>query len=163
MASESSRADRPAVAVALVEVDATNWQAVAEVAPRPGQERFVAPITYYLCLGHYNQIWRSLAVVVDGKVVGHIMWAIDDADGSRWIGGVVIDAAAQGRGIGRAALLALIDRLRADPDCREVALSYNPENHVARKLYADLGFVETGEMEDDEIVARRPITPAHHP
>jgi predicted GNAT family acetyltransferase len=25
---------------------------------------------------------------------------------------------------------------------------------VARKLYADLGFVETGEMADDEIVAR---------
>ena len=147
---------QPPGAVELVEVSVANWRAVADVAPRRDQERFVAPVTRYLCLGHYEQVWRSLAVVLDGAVVGHIMWAIDDADKSRWIGGVVIDAAAQGRGIGRAALVAMIDRLRADPECREVALSYEPDNHVARKLYADLGFLETGEMEDDEIVARRP-------
>jgi diamine N-acetyltransferase len=69
----------------------------------------------------------------------------------------VIDAAAQGRGIGRAALEAMIARLAADPECHEVALSYDPENEVARRLYAGLGFVETGEMEDDELVARRSI------
>ena len=85
------------------------------------------------------------------------MWAIDDADGSRWIGGVVIDAAAQGRGIGRAALETLIARLATALDCHEVALSYGPENRVARGLYASLGFVETGEHEDDELVARRSI------
>ena len=148
---------RPPVAVELVEISAAIWRAVADVAPRPDQERFVAPITRYLCLGHYEQVWRSLAVVVDGTVVGHIMWAIDDADKSRWIGGVVIDAAAQGRGIGHAALVAMIDRLGADAECHEVALSYEPDNNAARKLYAGLGFVETGEMEDDEIVARRPV------
>jgi diamine N-acetyltransferase len=35
-----------------------------------------------------------------------------------------------------------------------VALSYAPENRVARDLYLGLGFVESGEVEDDEIVAR---------
>jgi diamine N-acetyltransferase len=34
------------------------------------------------------------------------------------------------------------------------ALSYAPDNTVARHLYSDLGFVETGEMAEDEIVAR---------
>ena len=33
------------------------------------------------------------------------------------------------------------------------ALSYEPENEVAKKLYASFGFVENGEMDDDEIVA----------
>jgi RimJ/RimL family protein N-acetyltransferase len=42
----------------------------------------------------------------------------------------------------------------AEPDCPNVALSYVPENKAARALYASLGFVETGELEDDEIVAR---------
>ena len=132
MTSESETARRhPVAGVELVEVDATNWRDVAGVTPRAGQERFVAPITYYLCLCHYGQIWHPLAVVVDG--------------------------AKQGQGIGRAAIEALIDRLSAHPDCREVALSYDPENLVARKLYASLGFVETGEWEDDEIVARRSV------
>ena len=158
MASEANMAASSASStVALVDVDAGNWRDVAAVTPRPDQERFVAPITYYLCLCHYGQVWHPLAVVVDGAIVGHMMWAIDEADGSRWIGGVVIDAAAQGRGIGRAALEALIERFATNPDCREVALSYDPENDVARRLYASLGFVETGELEDDELVARRGI------
>ena len=31
--------------------------------------------------------------------------------------------------------------------------SYEPENEVAKKLYASFGFVENGEMDGDEIVA----------
>jgi diamine N-acetyltransferase len=38
--------------------------------------------------------------------------------------------------------------------CSSCALSYSPGNSVARDLYLALGFVETGEMEDDEPVAR---------
>jgi diamine N-acetyltransferase len=158
MGTESNTvADRGNRNIVLVDVDAGNWREVARVTPQRHQERFVAPITHYLCLCHYGQEWHPLAVRVDGAIVGHVMWAIDDVDGSRWIGGVVIDAAVQGRGIGRAALELLIARLTTDPDCREVALSYNPENHVARQLYARLGFVETGEYEDEELVARRRI------
>jgi len=31
--------------------------------------------------------------------------------------------------------------------------SYEPENELAKKLYASFGFEETGEMDGDEIVA----------
>jgi diamine N-acetyltransferase len=65
----------------------------------------------------------------------------------------VIDAAHQGRGIGRATMEAALDRFTRD-GATNVALSYSPENEVARHLYRSMGFVETGEMEDDEIVAR---------
>jgi diamine N-acetyltransferase len=51
---------------------------------------------------------------------------------------------------------ALLDHLAGQPGFREAALSYEPENTVARQLYASLGFVETDERVDDEIVARRP-------
>jgi diamine N-acetyltransferase len=156
MAAESNIVEgRGSRNIGLVDVDAGNWREVVRVTPQPDQERFVAPITYYLCLCHYGQVWHPLAVRVDGAIVGYVMWAIDDVDGSRWIGGVVIDAAVQGRGIGWTALELLIARLAADPDCREVALSYDPDNHVARQLYARLGFVETGEYEGKELVARR--------
>ena len=59
----------------------------------------------------------------------------------------------QGRGIGRATMEEALDRFTHD-GATNVALSYSPENEVARHLYRSMGFVETGEMEDDEIVAR---------
>ena len=139
--------------VRLVEVDAENWRALTEVKSKPGQERFVASVAWYLCLAHYGDDWHSLAIEVDGSIVGHLMWAIDEEDGSAWLGGLVIDADAQGSGIGHAALVAFLDRFTED-EHTNAALSYLPDNTIARKLYADLGFVETGEMADEEIVAR---------
>lgn len=139
--------------VRLVEVDAENWRALTEVKSKPGQERFVASVAWYLCLAHYGDDWHPLAIEVDGSIVGHLMWAIDEEDGSAWLGGLVIDADAQGSGIGHAALVAFLDRFTEDGHTN-AALSYLPDNTIARKLYADLGFVETGEMADEEIVAR---------
>jgi len=42
----------------------------------------------------------------------------------------------------------------AEQGARRVALSYEPENTVARRLYESLGFRETGETEGEEVVAR---------
>jgi diamine N-acetyltransferase len=139
--------------VRFVDVDATNWSFLAEVEPRSDQWEFVAPVTRYLCLAHYGGEWHPLAIEVDGSIVGHVMWAVDEEDGSTWLGGLVIDAAHQGRGIGRATMEAALDRFTQN-GTTNVALSYSPENVVARHLYRSMGFVETGEMEDDEIVAR---------
>jgi diamine N-acetyltransferase len=79
--------------------------------------------------------------------------AVDPADESYWIGGLLIDAASQGRGLGRATVQLMVSQAReaARPS---VALSHEPDNTVTRQLYAALGFVETGETEDDEVVAR---------
>jgi diamine N-acetyltransferase len=139
--------------VRLVEVDGSNWRAAAGVTPQAGQDRFVAAVAYYLCLAHYGGVWHPLGVEVDGSIVGHVMWALDEEDGSVWLGGLVIDAAAQGLGIGRAVVLGFLQRFSEDGRTN-VALSYLPDNTIARKLYTDIGFVETGEMADDEIVAR---------
>ena len=53
-----------------------------------------------------------------------------------------------------AAMEALLEHLARQPGYREAVLSYEPENAVARRLYTSLGFVETGERVDDELVAR---------
>ncbi|WP_212990396.1 GNAT family N-acetyltransferase [Actinoplanes auranticolor] len=143
----------PGVDITIEPVTAANWRACAALTVHPGQREFVNAVTYYLCLCNYGDTWQPLAAVRDGEVVGFCMWGIDD-DRSRWIGGVVVDAARQRTGIGRAMIGALVERLAADPDCPNVALSYSPANEAARALYASLGFVETGELEDDEVVAR---------
>jgi diamine N-acetyltransferase len=140
--------------VKLVPVDATNWRQVIRVAARPDQEAFVAPTANYLCLCHYGGEWQPWAVAARDHVVGHAMWAREEADGSVWLGGLVIDADEQGKGYGQAAVEAFIEEFTSGSGDVNVALSYSPENEVARTLYLKLGFVETGEMEDDEVVAR---------
>jgi diamine N-acetyltransferase len=145
-------------AIELRPVDAHNWRACADLEVAPGQRDFVSPVARYLCLCHYGDVWQPLAVCADDEVVGFVMWAVDPGDQSGWIGGLVIAQARQRNGFGRATVEALTSRLFEDKVCRSCALSYSSGNFVARALYRSLGFVETGETEDDELVAR--LSPA---
>lgn len=153
------RGVRPGASVALmpvelVEITADNWRHVVAVEPHDAQREFVAPVSRYLCVAFYDGEWHPLAVVHDARVVGHIMWAFDEHEQAHWIGGAVIDAAHQGRGLGREAMTTIIDRLRRSETATEFALSYMPENRLARSLYMSLGFVETGETDGHEVIAR---------
>ncbi len=66
----------------------------------------------------------------------------------------MIAEAHQRRGYGREAMRLLIERMRAIPGCRQISISYGPENNEARTLYSSLGFRITGEYEGEEEVAR---------
>jgi diamine N-acetyltransferase len=140
--------------IELRQVGAGNWRACADLEVAAEQRDFVSPVARYLCLCHYGGLWQPLAVYAGDEVVGFVMWAVDPGDQSGWIGGLVIDQARQRRGYGRATVEALTRRLLETGGCSSCALSYSPGNAAARALYASMGFVETGEMEDDELVAR---------
>ncbi len=135
------------------EVDADNWRAVADVAPRDEQRRFVAALAArYLLLSLREGVWNSLAVYADESVVGHVMWGLDEDDGSHWIGGFLVDAPEQGKGVGWAMLQTMIAYLAGKPHCRVIRVSYHPENVAAARLYASAGFTPTGAREGDEMV-----------
>lgn len=135
-------------------VDASTWRAVADLEVDPAQRRFVAEPSRYLALCAYGGDWAPLAVRLGDEVVGMLMWAIDPEDGACWLGGVLIDRRWQRRGIGRSAVAAALVRLAEQGRVAGFALSYHPDNAVARRTYRTLGFVETGETEGDEVVAR---------
>jgi len=143
--------------VSLREVDSDNWRACAALQVSEGQRDFVMPASYYLALCHYGRLWRPLAIYSGTDVVGFVMWAIDPSDHSGWLGGLTIDQRRQGSGYGSAAVEAVLRLLREEHGCTSAALSYSPDNVGARRLYASLGFEETGELEDDELVARKPL------
>ncbi|MFD6041079.1 GNAT family N-acetyltransferase [Streptomyces koyangensis] len=148
--------DRTGRLVTLAPVTDANWRAVADLAPHDDQRRFVAALgARYLLLSLREEVWTSLAVDAGDRTVGHLMWAYDADEDAHWIGGMLVDAAEQGRGVGRAALNVLLDRFAADPGCREIRLSVHPDNTAATRLYTALGFRPTGLLEDDEVVLGR--------
>ncbi|MFD4031592.1 GNAT family N-acetyltransferase [Streptomyces sp. NPDC058637] len=144
--------DRLGRRVALRDIDADNWRAVADVAPLDDQRDHVPALAArYLLLTTREDTWHSLAVCAGDDVVGHVMWARDE-DGSYWIGGMLIDGVQQGRGVGRAVVRTLTAWLAEREDCEVVRLSYAPGNTAAGRLYTSLGFRPTGDVEDDEVV-----------
>ena len=148
--------DEPRPTVSLRPVDAGSWRDVARLTIAAGQERFVASPTYYLALCAYGDVWKPMSVhdAGTGEVVGFLMWGVDDSDGSCWLGGVLIGAEHQGHGVGRAAIVEALRVLQPVERSAGFALAYHPDNSVARSLYTSLGFAETGEVDDDEVVAR---------
>ena len=144
--------------VTIGPVTRDNWRAVSQLKVAATQEQFVAAPSYYLALCCYENIWHPLAILVDEQVVGFLMWAVDATDASCWLGGILIDRHYQGRGYGRQAVQAAIAMLATEHGHQSFALSYDPANTVAQHLYSSLGFVETGEWEDDEVVARLFLT-----
>ncbi|MEU7770185.1 GNAT family N-acetyltransferase [Micromonospora taraxaci] len=149
---DSGHLDRSGRRVTLRPVDDDNWRAVADVAPHDAQRRFVAALgARYLLLSTRSEVWNSLAVYADETVVGHVMWGVDD-DGSHWIGGMLIDAAEQNRGVGRATVRTLADWLSTREGNPPVRLSYHPDNTPAAALYESLGFHPTGAVDDEELI-----------
>jgi diamine N-acetyltransferase len=65
----------------------------------------------------------------------------------------MVDENYQGKGYGRFGMQKMLDIFRPDSRIHNVGISYEPDNEVGRKLYASLGFVETGEIHDGEVVA----------
>ncbi|SCF40321.1 GNAT family N-acetyltransferase [Micromonospora mirobrigensis] len=158
---DSGLRDRAGRHVTLRPVDDDNWRAVADVAPRDDQRAWVAALAArYLLLADRSEVWTSLAVYADETVVGHVMWGVDD-DGSRWIGGMVVDAAEQDRGVGRATVRTLADWLATqDGGPHPVRLSYHPDNTAAARLYTTLGFHPTGTHDGEELTAELTPTPS---
>jgi GNAT superfamily N-acetyltransferase len=95
-----------------------------------------------------------VAVDDDGTILGNVTYVGDpvsssaeftdpDAAGMRML---AVSVGAQGRGVGRALVDAVLDRARADGK-RRVLLHTTDFMPVARKLYASLGFVRDVTMD----------------
>lgn len=139
--------------VSLLPVNRDNWREVAGLEVNKSQRDFVAEPTYYLALCNYGQLWQPLAIYLGKEVIGFMMWAVDSNDGSCWLGGILIDKRYQRQGYGQQAIQAAISMLGEQHGYQDFALSYSPGN-PAKHLYHKLGFKETDEWEDDEVVAR---------
>jgi diamine N-acetyltransferase len=69
----------------------------------------------------------------------------------------MIDARFQGQGIGKAALLQVIEHIRGKDLFSVLATSYVPGPGCAEQFYLGLGFRHTGRVERGEILLELPL------
>jgi diamine N-acetyltransferase len=92
---------------------------------------------------------------INAEPVGFLMYGVNYGHSrfQAFIIRLMIDEQFQGKGYAKEAMKSLLERFRTDDKLKAVGISYGPDNEVARRLYASLGFVETGEMLDEEALA----------
>lgn len=147
--------------IELRPVTQDNWNTLIKLKVSEDQKNFVASNLYSIAEAQFGfddeRHWNltPYGVYADDTPVGFAMTGLNY--GHSVFQGLVIrlmvDEKFQGKGYGRAAMEALITGFKADEAVKNVCISYEPHNEVARKLYASLGFVETGEMIERETVA----------
>src|SRR5215213_4661555 len=115
--------------VILRDVTRENWKECARLKVAEAQSGFVAPNVWSLAELKYDPVWVPQAVYAGDEVGGFVMYGVEN--GAGWILRLMVDERRQGKGYGRAALLAAVPRLKAIPGCGPVRLSVVPSNSAA--------------------------------
>jgi diamine N-acetyltransferase len=147
----------------LQPVTRNNWRELTKLKVREDQSHFVASNVYSIAeaqFGHEEadgSRWEIYPFgIYDGETpVGFLMYGCNYSyrDFQVFIARLMVDENRQGKGYGKFAMEKILENFRQDERIHSVGISYNPGNEVARKLYANLGFVETDEVMGEETVA----------
>lgn len=153
----------------LEKVNGANVWDVLKLSVDDNQKEFVANnevsiIEAYTAITA-NGFAFPFGIFDDDILVGFLMVGFDKDDywddapaiatGNYNLWRLMIDKKYQHKGYGRKAVELALDFIRTLP-CGSAEccwLSYEPENTVAKNLYAAFGFSETGDMDGEEIIA----------
>jgi diamine N-acetyltransferase len=138
-----------------------NWKELVRLKVREDQTHFVASNLYSIAEAQfgddYEGHWDMHPFgIYDGESpVGFLMYGynFEHPKQQAFIIRLMVDQNSQGKGYGRFGMEKMLEIFSLDERIQVVGISYEPENESARKLYASLGFEETGEMVGDEVEA----------
>jgi diamine N-acetyltransferase len=139
-----------------------NWKELIRLKVREDQTHFVASNLYSIAEAQFGDDYEGhwdlhpFGIYDEGGTpVGFMMYGFNFEHPKRqaFIIRLMVDEKHQGKGYGRFGMQKMLETFRADERIQAVGISSEPENEAARKLYASLGFEETGEVVGGEVVA----------
>ena len=144
-----------------------NWLALIKLQVREDQRQFVASNVFSIAQAQFGDDFEGhwdlhpFGIFDGDEPVGFLMYGFnfEHPKQQAFIQRLMVDEKFQGKGYGRFGMQKVLEIFRADERIREVGISYEPENEAARKLYASLGFSETGRMVEDEVEAVLKLRP----
>jgi diamine N-acetyltransferase len=141
--------------VRLEPITPENFKECISLKVADAQANFVASNLMSIAQAKIYPTANPFAVYAGEKLVGFVMYGFDTDEQHYYLGRLMIDEKHQGKGFGKAATLEVIERMKEIEDCREIYLSFVPENTGAEKLYSSVGFERTGKIsESGEVVMR---------
>jgi diamine N-acetyltransferase len=147
--------------ITLQPVTVENWKTLIKLKVREDQNHFVASNLYSIAESQFGEDYEGhwdlypFGIYDEETPVGFLMYGINFSHPTQqaFIMRLMVDEKYQGKGYGRAGMEKMLEIFHADERISVVGISYEPENEAARKLYASLGFEETGRMLFDEVEA----------
>ena len=139
-----------------------NWRELIRLKVREDQTHFVASNVYSIAESQFGEDFEGhwdlypFGIYDDENTpVGFLMYGLnyDHPKQQAFIIRLMVDGNYQGKGFGRFGMEKMLEIFRLDERVRVVGISYEPENEGARKLYARLGFEETGKLIEGEVEA----------
>ncbi len=118
------------------------------------QNQFVAPNAVSIAQAYFEPKAWFRAIYAAGEPVGFIMLFDDPDKPEYYLWRLMVADGHQRKGYGRRALELLVEYVRSRPNSSELLTSYVPAEGGPMQFYKDFGFVETGEVDDDEIVTK---------
>ncbi len=149
--------------VTLREITADTVRAVTELSVAKGQDKFVAPNAVSLAQALFTPNAWYRAIYLGEEMTGFVMLEdeslLSPSPPQPEVGvwRFMVDARFQRRGIGRAALLQVIEHVRGKGLFTSLQLSYVPGPGCAEPFYLSLGFRPTGRVDNGEIVLELPL------
>jgi diamine N-acetyltransferase len=132
----------------LEELSATNAVQAKSLELRPGQEEFANPATYVAAEPQIDpsKAW-SKVIVRDGDVVGMVRAYFDDSypdeELRSCVWNITVSASAQGAGVGRFAIDAIIDEARARGNTA-LTVMWDGAAEGPGEFFTRMGFVDSG-------------------
>jgi diamine N-acetyltransferase len=140
----------------LEELNATNVVAANNLSLKPGQEQFIAPVTYAAETAVVNPAtaWQRVALN-DDKVVGFIHGNFDpDNEHEEFracIWRINVDAEAQGKGVGRFLAHALAEEAKRRGFDR-ITVLWEPGEEGPGEFFHRIGFRDVGETQYGDVI-----------
>jgi diamine N-acetyltransferase len=136
--------------VALAEITRDTVRAVCHLAVHEHQRNLIAPAATTVAEAHYYAPGALLrAITADGEPVGVLWVQVDEP--KPYLVRFMVEAGAQGKGIGRRAFALLQEELRAGGH-RELEVSWVPADDGAEGFWLKCGFSLTGRVHEGETV-----------
>lgn len=128
-------------------IDKSNYWDCIALTVDDSQMYFVADNKQSLVEAAYEEGLHTLGIYCGETMVGFVLYDYDDSIPGWSMSRFMIGKQYQGKGYGEQAVLDFLEYFKENHAADKLYISVSVGNTVARKMYADVGFVEIKEVE----------------
>lgn len=130
-------------------VNQKNISQIERLEVFPEQKRWIETVSECMKEAEELNLWRPVGIYDDDLLIGFAMYGYftESFPGQLWLDRLLIDKKYQGKGYGKQAVLALLERMHAEYSSDKVYLSVYESNLNAIRLYQEIGFSFNGKFD----------------